>query len=93
MSNQLYDIFGFVGGGILSIVFMPQVYKTVVSDKTDDISITSISLNIFASFLYVPYSIHYRLWPLIISNSTILLCQIIILIYCIKNYKKNTLPS
>ena len=52
MSNQLYDIFGFVGGGILSIVFMPQVYKTVVSDKTDDISITSISLNIFASFLY-----------------------------------------
>lgn len=91
MNSLFYDICGYLGGGILAIVFIPQVYKTVITNKTEDISITSISLNIFASTLYIPYCFYYMLWPIIISNTTILICQIIILYYCIKNYKNTTI--
>ena len=89
----LFELFGLIGAGILSITFLPQVYKTIKSGKTDDISMSTILLNIIASFFFVPYSFHFLLLPLIISNTTILLCQIVIFCYCVKNecLKSNTI--
>lgn len=82
MSNESYNrtIIGYVGGVLLNITFMPQIYKIYKTKQTQDISLTFAILQVITCIFCLTYSIMLDENPLIISNS-ILLFQLIILLF------------
>ena len=63
----------------------PQVYLTIKTNKTEDLSIKFIILNFIATICLVPYSIYYKIIPIAIANISILICNVILLSLCLKN--------
>lgn len=86
--DLLFTIFGYIGSSFLSIMTIPQVYLTIKTNKTEDISISFIICNLFAVTFLLPYSIYFQLYPIIIANFSVCLCNLIILYYCLSNRKK-----
>lgn len=78
MENETVTIIGYIGGTLLNITFIPQLYQTFKTKKTDDISLYFMCLQIITSIFCLTYSILLDENPLIISNS-ILLCEILAL--------------
>ena len=68
MDDETITIIGYVGGTLLNITFIPQIYKTFKTKKTDDISIYFMCLQIISSIFCLSYSILLDENPLIISN-------------------------
>ena len=86
MSNNLiYDVLGYTGSSLLTIMMYPQVYLTIKTNKTEDLSIKFIILNFIATICLVPYSVYYNIVPIAIANISILICNIILLSLCLKN--------
>ena len=81
MSNENYNrtIIGYVGGILLNLTFMPQIYKIYKTKQTEDISLIFAILQVITCIFCLTYSIMLDENPLIISNS-ILLCQLISLL-------------
>ena len=86
MNNDfIFKIIGLVGGIFLGICLMPQVYKTIKTNSTKDISlIWQILCLIGLSLLYV-YALYFNLWSLYIPATFEITCIIILIIYKIKN--------
>lgn len=70
------DIIGYVGTGVLAITLAPQVYKTFMSRKANDLSWISLFLQIIANILFIFYGIGIGSIPVVISNSMVLLMSI-----------------
>tara|TARA_B000000475_G_scaffold267869_1_gene259555 strand:- start:1210 stop:1494 length:285 start_codon:yes stop_codon:yes gene_type:complete len=79
------EIVGYVAGFVGAGMMFPQVYQVVKTNSTKDISIGSIFLIIICSFLWIWYGILIKDLPLIITDVVIIMEEIIILIYKIKN--------
>lgn len=81
MSNENYNrtIIGYVGGILLNITFMPQIYKIYKTKHTEDISLIFAILQVITCIFCLTYSIMLDENPLIIANS-VLLCQLISLL-------------
>lgn len=89
MNDQIYTIFGYAASANACIMMIPQVYVTFKSKSINDLSITYIAMNLFTQMLFFPYSIHFKLYPLITVNSFLSLYDIcIIIIYFRIEYKK-----
>lgn len=92
MQDQFYIIFGYAASANACIMMIPQVYLTYKNKSIKDLSITYIYLNLLTQFLFLPYSLHFRLYPLITVNSFLTLYDIsIIIMYYILNSEKNTI--
>tara|TARA_B100000900_G_C20476844_1_gene673805 strand:+ start:716 stop:1000 length:285 start_codon:yes stop_codon:yes gene_type:complete len=86
MSNDfIFEILGYLGSGCLSIMMIPQVYHTIKTKKTDDISIKFLLFNLLAVCFLIPYSIHFKLYPILSANFSVFICNSIILYYAISN--------
>lgn len=83
--NYIYLIFGYIGSLIAIIMMFPQVYLTLKTQKTEDISIKTISMNLSAQLFFLPYSVYYELYPLLCANVSLALCDIIIIVVYFKN--------
>ena len=81
----IYDILGWFGSSLLTIMMYPQVYLTLKTNKTDDLSIKFVSLNLLATICLVPYSIYYNIIPIAIANISLLICNLILISLYIKN--------
>lgn len=91
MNDQIYTIFGYAASANACIMMIPQVYVTFKSKSINDLSITYIAMNLFTQMLFFPYSIHFKLYPLITVNSFLSLYDIcIIIMYFRIEYKKKT---
>ena len=89
MSNDLLFItFGYIGSCLIGIMFIPQVLKTIKTNKTDDLSIIFLLMNTVAVLTMIPYSIHFNLIPVLIGNISVGICNSILLYYAIKNHFK-----
>ena len=87
----MFTIFGYIGAGCLSVMTFPQVWLTIKTNKTEDLSIKFIIFNLLAVSFLVPYCSYYKIYPILIANCSIGICNLIILYYCIRNYyKKHT---
>ena len=86
--DLLFEVFGYLGAGCLSIMTIPQVLLTIKTNKTDDLSIKFIIFNLLAVSFLLPYSCYYKIYPILIANCSVGLCNLIILYYCIRNYKR-----
>ncbi len=94
MNDQFFNIFGYAASANACIMMIPQVYVTFKNKSVEDLSITYIIMNLFTQMLFFPYSIHFKLYPLITVNSFLSLYDICIIImyYNIENKKENYKP-
>ena len=83
--DELFNIFGYIGAGFLSLMMIPQVYLTIKTNKTDDISIKFLICNLGAIAFLLPYSIYFQIYPILIANFSVFVCNTIILSYAIRN--------
>lgn len=88
MKTDIFEIFGYLGSASASLMMLPQLFLTIKKRSFDDLSINMISMNLLTQFLFLPYSTHFRLYPLIIVNTTLATCDTIIL-SCYCYYKIN----
>ena len=72
------DIIGFSASISLTITLLPQLYKTFIHKKLDDISYGFIILNFLTCFLFLSYGILLKALPLILANSLVLTQWIIL---------------
>lgn len=95
MQDQFYIIFGYAASANACIMMIPQVYVTFKNRSIKDLSITYIIMNLMTQMLFFPYSIHFKLYPLMTVNSFLSLYDICIIImyYNVEyNKKKNFEP-
>lgn len=79
MDENTQQIIGYTGGTLLNITFLPQIYKTYKTKRTEDISLLFMILQVITSILYVVYSFLLNEQPLIVSN-IILLVELLALL-------------
>ena len=70
-------------------MMLPQLFLTIKKRSFDDLSIEMISINLLTQCFFLPYSTHFKLYPLIIVNTTLATCDIVILTcYCYHKINK-----
>ena len=82
------DILGFVGGLLLVIGFIPQVYVVFKNRKVDDLSLIFIIFQILTCIILMTYTNIIGALPLFIANTGILF-QLILLLYAKLSFKTN----
>lgn len=82
-----FEFIGFLAGLLSTIAFIPQVIKAFKTKKTNDISLTTNILLLFAIILWIIYGIFLKSFSLIFFN-TIQAIVISILLYNIVKYNR-----
>ncbi len=85
----IFLTFGYIGSCIAIFMMIPQVYLTLKTRKTEDISIKTITMNLSAQVFFLPYSIYFRLYPLLTANVSLAICDLIIIIIYLQNCNCN----
>ena len=83
------EIIGSSAAGFLSILFIPQVYKTFKTKNVNGLSYLFLFLQIITSVLFITYGVLIDSIPVIIANTSTLLCNILLIFAKIK-YKNLT---
>ncbi len=73
------EIFGFIGGFLTSVGFVPQIIKGLKTRKMDDVALWQYILLAFGMSCWFSYGLLITDWPLIIANGFSLACCILIL--------------
>ena len=82
------DIYGYIGGVLLVITLIPQLYLTYKSKKIYDISYIFIFLQIITCLFFLIYGISLKEIPIILANS-ILFIQLLLFLLLKKMYTKD----
>lgn len=86
--ETIFSALGYIGSFIIGIMLIPQVYRTIKTKETKDISPYYIVLNIIAVGCMIPYSLYFCLYPVLIANCSVCVCNIVILLQIIINNNK-----
>ena len=70
MQTSDIDYVGLTSAVLISIMFVPQVIHTYKTRNVKGINYGFLFLNASASILGLIYSIHYRIIPMIIANTS-----------------------
>lgn len=91
--SEIINIMGLFGSILVSVSFIPQTYKTLKSEDSSDISYIFMGLNIISASMMCVYGVYFNVIPVIISNGSVLINCIIILLYigCYKEQTKSTI--
>ena len=84
---EIYEIFGYLGGLILTLCLVPQIMKTYKTKKADDISTVWEYLYFIGVTFYIIYAIDKDLPPVYIP-AFLELIFIIILFYLKRKYDR-----
>ena len=82
---NIFNILGYIGASFLTVMMYPQVYQTVKTNKTRDISVNFIYLNLCAVSFLIPYSVHFKLYPVLMANTSVGICNFLLLYFIYKN--------
>lgn len=95
MKPNIFEIFGYLGFANACLMMLPQLFLTIWKKSFDDLSIEMIFMNLLTQFLFLPYSTHFNLYPLVIVNTTLATCDIVIITYYFyyKNKQNNELAN
>ena len=85
--NHIINSIGICGSIGIAIAFIPQTYKTIISEDNQSISFAMILLTFSSSICMTIFSIYYFILPMIITNVSVLINTFIIMIAFV--YKKN----
>lgn len=89
MNDLIFTIFGYLASINACLMMIPQVHLTIKKGSFEDVSIEMISLNLLTQGLFFPYSIYYNLYPLIIVNTILSSCDIVIIVCYIRSKYKS----
>lgn len=78
------DTLGMVAGTISAIVFLPQVIKTYRSRSAKDISVLMFSFATVSVILWLIYGILINNWPVIYTNSCVLVLSLVMVYFKFK---------
>ena len=78
------DTLGMVAGTISAIVFLPQVIKTYRSKSAKDISVLMFSFATVSVILWLIYGILINNWPVIYTNSCVLVLSLVMVYFKFK---------
>ena len=78
------DILGILGSVLVGISFIPQTYLVIKKKEVKNISKWFILINIISSGLMIIYGIINLIIPMIIANSSVLLNNLIITYFFLK---------
>lgn len=84
----MHDTIGYLATFVSIVSFVPQIYKTILSKQTRDISLATFCLLITGGALWVTYGFMILSFPVIVTNSIIGGLCLIIVIYKIRNILK-----
>ena len=70
------DIFGYLGSGCLTLMYLPLVYRVYHTKYTDALSTSTLVLQILTSTLFIVYGIGLPSNPIIIANGSSLACSV-----------------
>ena len=82
------EIFGYFAAVLTTIAFIPQLLKTVISKKADDVSLTTLIMFLTGVGSWVIYGFRIQSNPILIANIITFILNLLILIFKI-NYTKN----
>ena len=74
------EIIGYIAAVFLSILFIPQVYKTYKSKNASSLSIIFLFLEVITCVLFISYGFLIKAVPVIIANFAALICNILLVI-------------
>jgi MtN3 and saliva related transmembrane protein len=72
--------FGYVGGTMTTLAFLPQVVKTLRTKDTRSISLGMYLLFTTGVFFWLLYGIRLRALPMILANGVTLVLSVVLLI-------------
>ena len=88
-TDNIFIIFGYAASANACLMMLPQLFLTVKKKSFADLSINMILMNLLTQFLFLPYSTHFNLYPLIIVNTMLASCDVVILSYYFYYRKKD----
>lgn len=91
MDDNAFLIFGYVASANACMMMIPQVYLTVKKNSFEDLSIHMIFMNLLTQCLFLPYTIHFKLYPLLTVNTVLSSCDLLIIYHYYR--KKNADPE
>ena len=74
------DIFGYFAAILTTVAFLPQLIKTLITKKADDVSLTTLILFIIGVFSWIIYGYKISSTPILIANLITLILNLLILI-------------
>lgn len=78
------DVFGYIGAGLLTILFMPQVYTTYKTKNVNGISYIFLIIEFLAALNFIIYGFLLKSFPIMIANFSAFICSILLLVAKIK---------
>ena len=87
--HLLIDCIGFIGGTILGLQLIPQIYKAYKTKSTNDISTFFLLMNIVGLTLMTTYGVCNNDMPLYLPTSISLINSLILLLL-VKHNNNNT---
>lgn len=81
------EIFGYLGGGLTTIAFMPQAYKVYKTKHTKDLSLAMFVIFSLGVVCWFIYGVLLQSMPMILANSITICLALYILAIKVKNYK------
>ncbi len=72
--------YGYLGGTMTTVAFLPQVFKTLRTRDTRSISLGMYLLFTTGVFLWLVYGIHLHALPMILANGITLLLSFVLLV-------------
>lgn len=93
MGVNSYEIFGYLASCNACLMMVPQLLLTLKSKTIKDLSMKTIFLNLLTQCLFLPYSVHFHLIPLMSVNICLGFFDVVIICYYIylKNIKEESL--
>ena len=82
------EIFGYFAAVLTTIAFIPQLLKTVISKKAEDVSLTTLIMFLTGVGSWIIYGFRIQSNPILIANIITFILNLLILIFKI-NYTKN----
>jgi len=89
LKDVIIDCIGFIGGSILGLQLIPQIYKAYKTKSTNDISTFFLLMNIVGLTLMTTYGICNNDMPLYLPTSISLINSLILLLL-VKHNNNNT---
>ena len=89
LKDVIIDCIGFIGGSILGLQLIPQIYKAYKTKSTNDISTFFLVMNIVGLTLMTTYGICNNDMPLYLPTSISLINSLILLLL-VKHNNNNT---
>ena len=92
MFEVVFLSIGYLGACFVATMQIPQIKHTFRTKTVKDLSLYSLSMNLSASLCMLMYSSYFRLYPILLANTSISSCDIILICLYFK-YRKNPDPD